>query len=180
MQHIEQKMQKSLASFDEELKKYRAGRAHPQLLESVRVLYYGQNVPLTQVASVLVEGPLLLLIKPWEKHLIPVIERAIIAANLGLNPSNAGDVIRVPLPPLSEERRKDLIKKVRMASEQSKVSIRNIRRDANNEYKEQLKAKIITEDQERRSQDTVQKLTDQYIHKIDQAVQVKEADLLDF
>jgi ribosome recycling factor len=179
-EELTKRMDKSIKAFEEELMKYRAGRAHPNLLDSVMVSYYGNPTPLNQVASVIAEGPMLLVVKPWEKQLMAAIEKAILVADLGLNPSNSGDVIRVPLPPLSEERRKDLIKRVRTESEAAKIAIRTIRRDANQAYKDQLKEKIITEDEERRGQDLVQKLTDSYIAKIDQLVHKKEEDLLEF
>ena len=179
-QDVEKRMQKSIKAFEDELMKYRAGRAHPNLLDSVMVLYYGNLTPLNQVASVIAEGPMMLVVKPWEKQLIPAIEKAILIADLGLNPSNSGDLIRVPLPPLSEERRKDLIKRVRAEAEAAKVAIRNIRRDANQHYKDQLKDKRISEDEEERGQQAVQKLTDTYSSKVDQLVHKKEEDLLDF
>lgn len=178
IQEAEKRMQKTIKSFEEELMKHRAGRAHPGILESVVVQYYGNPTPLSQVASVIAEGPMMLVVKPWEKNLISAIEKAILLANLGLNPANSGDVIRVPLPPLSEERRRELIKRVKAESEAAKVAVRNVRRDANQHFKDQLKDKTISEDEERRGQDAIQKLTDQYIHKIEDLVSKKEQDLL--
>ena len=174
-----ERMQKSLLSFEESLTKLRAGRAHPSLLDKIVVSYYGTDTPLTQLATVGVEGALMLTVKPWEKKIVPEIEKAIRSSDLGLNPSTSGDVIRVPLPPLSEERRKDLIKKVKVEAENAKVAIRNIRRDANQEIKELLKAKAISEDEERKGEEQMQKLTDSFIAQVDDVVAKKEKDLME-
>jgi ribosome recycling factor len=167
-----------LATLEEDLGKLRAGRAHSSLLDGVMVSYYGNDTPLSQVASVNVEGPLMLTVKPWEKNLVSAIEKAIRMADLGLNPANAGDLIRVPLPPLSEERRKELIKHVKAEGEAAKVAIRNIRRDANHNAKELLKEKAISEDDERKSQELIQKITDKFIQDVDALLVKKEKDLL--
>lgn len=173
------KMNKSIHSLEEELSRLRAGRAHPSLLEGVVVNYYGNETPLTQVASVNVESALMLTVKPWEKKLVPEIEKAIRSADLGLNPATSGDVIRVPLPPLSEERRKELIKKVKAECENAKVAIRNIRRDSNQHIKELLKDKKISEDDQRKGEDAMQKLTDSFISQIDTMLAKREKDLME-
>ncbi|HKY69340.1 MAG TPA: ribosome recycling factor, partial [Gammaproteobacteria bacterium] len=164
---------------EEDLAKVRAGRAHPSLLDNVVVPYYGNDTPLNQLASVGVEGALMLTVKPWEKQLVAVVEKAIRSSDLGLNPSTSGDTIRVPLPPLSEERRRELIKHVRSEGEAAKVAVRNIRRDANHHIKVLLKDKKISEDEERLMQDKIQKFTDQHISKIEALLDHKEKDLLD-
>ncbi|MCS5708358.1 ribosome recycling factor [Candidatus Berkiella cookevillensis] len=173
------RMTKSIEGFEHDLSKIRAGRAHPSLLDNIMVPYYGNDTPLSQVAGVHVEGALMLMVKPWEKNMLQAIEKAIRISDLGLNPATSGDVIRVPLPPLSEERRKELIKKVKAEGEQAKVAIRNIRRDSNNHIKESLKKKLISEDEQKRAEDAMQKLTDSYIEKIDQILTRKEKDLID-
>lgn len=173
------RMQKSIHALEDELSKLRAGRAHPSLIESIMVTYYGNDTPLSQVATIGVEGALMLTVKPWEKHLVPDIEKAIRSSDLGLNPATSGDLIRVPLPPLSEERRRELIKRVKQEGEGAKVAVRNIRRDANSNVKELLKAKDISEDDERRAEDLIQKLTDQFVHQIDEILGRKEKDLLE-
>jgi ribosome recycling factor len=174
----EVRMQKSIESFKHEVSKLRTGRAHPSLLDHLRVDYYGTDTPLSQVSNITVGDARTLVITPWEKRLIQVIEKAIMTSNLGLNPSTAGDIIRVPLPPLTEERRKDLIKVVKSEAENARVSIRNARRDANNAFKELLKKKEIAEDEERRLTDSVQKLTDKYIAEVETLLSAKEADLM--
>lgn len=174
-----ERMAKSIKSLEDDLIKLRATRAHPSLLESILINYYGNPTPLTQVASVGVEGPLMLTVKPFEKKLVPEIEKAIRAGDLGLNPATSGDVIRVPLPPLSEERRKELIKKVRAEGENAKVAIRNIRRDSNQHLKELLKSKSISEDEQRKAEDAMQKLTDSYIHQVDEILNKREKDLME-
>ncbi len=174
----ESRMNKSINALEDDLAKLRAGRAHPSLLDPIMVSYYGTPTPLSQVASVSVEGALMLSVKPWEKGLTQDIEKAIRTSDLGLNPASAGDVIRVPLPPLSEERRKELIKHVKSEGEQAKVAIRNIRRDANSSVKDLLKEKEISEDEERKSEDVIQKMTDRFVKKIDEILAVKEKDLL--
>lgn len=172
------RMDKTIRALEDELSRLRAGRAHPSLLEHVMVDYYGSMVPLSQVANVHVESALMLTVKPWEKKLTPVIEKAIRAADLGLNPVGATEMIRVPLPPLSEERRKELIKKVKTECEEGKVAVRNIRRDALQEAKDLLKKKQISEDEERGFEDKIQKLTDQFVKSIDDILSKKEKDLL--
>jgi len=175
----EQRMKKSIESLHSELNKMRTGRAHPSLLEHIMVPYYGTDTPLNQVASITVSDARTLTVAPWEKSLIPTIEKAIISANLGLNPSTSGENIRVPLPPLTEETRKDMIRVVRSEAENCRVAIRNIRRDANGQVKELLKEKMITEDEERRGEENIQKLTDKLIANVDEVLQTKEKDLLE-
>lgn len=175
----EQHMKKSIEALHFELAKIRTGRAHPNLLEHVMVPYYGNPTPLNQVANVTVMDARTLQVSPWEKPLMPVVEKAIMQANLGLNPSNNGEVIRVPLPPLTEERRKELVKVVRAEAEKTKVSVRNARRDANEECKTLLKAKEMSEDDERRAETEIQKLTDKYTAEVDAAIVHKEKELLE-
>ncbi len=173
-----ERMKKSIEALKHEFAKIRTGRAHPSLLEHVHVNYYGNEVPLSQAANVTAEDSRTLAITPWEKAMIPVIEKAILTSDLGLNPSTTGPVIRVPLPALTEQRRKDLIKVVRHEAENGRVAVRNIRRDANTELKTALKDKLISEDGEKRSEEQIQKLTDQFIKEIDTLLDEKEADLL--
>jgi len=175
----EQRMEKSVESLQNEFSKIRTGRAHPGLLEHVMVDYYGNNTPLNQVASIAIGDSRTLLVTPWEKNIVSDVEKAIMNADLGLNPVTVGQAIRVPLPQLSEERRKELIKVVRGEAEKAKVAIRNIRRDANTQLKDFLKNKEISEDDERRGQDNIQKLTDGFIEGIDKQLTAKEADLLE-
>lgn len=174
----EKKMLKSVEAFKNELSKLRTGRAHTSLLDHIRVSYYGNESPLSQVANVNVEDARTLSITPWDKKMIPEIEKAIMTSDLGLNPATTGSVIRVPLPSLTEDRRRDLTRIVREEAEKARVSIRNIRRDANQELKELLKAKTVTEDDERKGQAAVQKITDDITAKIDQISVEKEKDLL--
>lgn len=173
------RMQKSITSLKEGLTKLRTGRANPDVLSEVTVSYYGSDVPISQVASISVEDALTLAIKPWEKHLTPEIEKAILNSDLGLNPASGSDVIRVPFPPLTEERRKELVKKVKAEGENSKVAIRNIRRDANTAIKALLKDGKISEDDERAAQGAIQKITDEKIADIDVVLKQKEQDLLE-
>lgn len=173
-----ERMKKSIEALKHEFSKIRTGRAHPSLLEHVHVNYYGNEVPLSQAANINVEDARTLTITPWERNMISVIEKAIMTSDLGLNPATNGPVIRVPLPPLTEQRRKDLIKVVRAEAENGRVSIRNIRRDANNELKASLKDKLISEDEEKRGEEQIQKLTDQHIKEIEILLEAKEADLL--
>jgi len=175
----EKRMEKSIESLRYEMSKMRTGRAHPSLLENISVQYYGNPTPLAQIASVSISDPRTLVVQPWEKDLVPVIEKAIMTADLGLNPATAGQIIRIPLPPLTEERRKDLTKVVRGEAEKAKVAIRNIRRDANTQLKDLLKGKDISEDDERRGQEVIQKLTDQFIEQVDKQLSAKEADLME-
>lgn len=171
------RMGKAIDAFKDELSKLRTGRAHASLLDHVTVEYYGNTVPLSQAAAISVADARTLTVTPWEKNMVQPIEKAIMTSDLGLNPATSGTVIRVPLPPLTEERRRDMAKVVRNEAEGAKVAIRNIRRDANNTLKQLLKEKQITEDQERRAQDEVQKLTDKYIADVDKITQTKEAEL---
>jgi ribosome recycling factor len=173
-----ERMQKSIESLKHELAKIRTGRAHPSLLEHVKVDYYGSEVPISQVANVTIEDSRTLTVTPWEKTMVQAVDKAIRASDLGLNPATTGLVIRVPMPPLTEQRRKELIKVVRHEGEGGKVAIRNIRRDANAEIKTALKEKQISEDQERRVEEQIQKLTDQSIKEIDVLLDEKEADLM--
>jgi ribosome recycling factor len=173
-----ERMLKSIESLKHELSKIRTGRAHPSLLEHVKVEYYGSEVPISQVANVVIEDSRTLAVSPWEKTMIQAVDKAIRASDLGLNPATTGMVIRVPMPPLTEQRRKELIKVVRHEGENGKVAIRNIRRDANAEIKTALKDKQISEDQQRRIEEQIQKLTDQSIKDIDALLEEKEADLM--
>lgn len=172
------RMAKALLAVEEAFKRIRTGRAHPSLLDSVMVSYYGSDTPLKQIANVTVEDGRTLVVVPWEKHMIPDVERAIMKSNLGLNPSTSGQNIRLPMPALTEETRKDLIKAVRGEAEQGRVAVRNIRRDANNDLKELLKEKEISEDDEARALEEVQKLTDKYIADIEARVKTKEEELM--
>jgi ribosome recycling factor len=174
----EMRMQKSVESFKVDIAKVRTGRAHPSILEHIRVDFYGNSTPLSQVANVTVSDSRTLSITPWEKKMIPVIEKAIMTSDLGLNPATNSDVIRVPLPALTEQRRKELSKVVRNEAEDARVSVRNARRDANTELKDQLKDKAIAEDEERRLSENIQKLTDKFIGEIDHLLAAKEAELM--
>lgn len=174
----EQKMQKTLETLKADLGKVRTGRAHAGLLDHIHIDYYGTQTPLNKVANVSVLDSRTLGVSPWEKKLAPVIEKAIRDSDLGLNPASVGELVRVPMPALTEERRRDLTKVVKSEAESARVAVRNIRRDANHSLKELLKSKKVSEDEERRAQDEVQKLTDRYIAEIDKAVAAKEADLL--
>src|SRR3990167_2649478 len=173
------RMEKTTDALKIELAKLRTGRAHPTLIEHVMVNYYGVPTPLSQVANIAVENARTLIVTPWEKHLVQDIEKAILTANLGLNPNTAGTVIRIHMPPLTEERRKSLGKVVREEAEKARVAVRNIRRDANNELKSLLKDKEISEDEEHRAQTTVQKTTDEFITQIDSVSATKEKDLME-
>lgn len=174
----EQKMQKSLEALKNDLGKVRTGRAHAGILDHVQVDYYGSMMPISQVANVNLIDARTIGVTPWEKKLAPAIEKAIRDSDLGLNPSSVGDTVRVPMPALTEERRKDLIKVVRGEAENARVAVRNLRRDANHALKEAVKAKTISEDDERRTQEDVQKLTDRTIAEIDKALAQKESDLM--
>ncbi|SIS45825.1 ribosome recycling factor [Neptunomonas antarctica] len=173
------RMQKSVEGLVSQFKKIRTGRAHPSILDSVQVMYYGAPVPLQQVANVSVEDARTLLISPWEKQTISDIEKAIYKSDLGLNPSSNGGVIRLPMPALTEETRKVYIRQARQEVESARVSLRSIRRDANNDLKELLKEKEISEDDERRGQEGIQKLTDKYVSELDGLLEQKEADLME-
>jgi len=175
----EVRMGKSIESLHTELTKIRTGRAHPSLLDQIQVDYYGAGTPISQVANVTVEDSRTLVVTPWEKDMVAKVEKAIMGSDLGLNPATAGTVIRIPMPPLTEERRKDLVKVVRHEAEQARVAIRNIRRDANSDFKDLLKEKEISEDEERKAEADIQKLTDTYVGKIDKVLADKEAELME-
>jgi len=178
-QDASQRMEKSIESFRDTLVKLRTGRANPSLLDQVMIPYYGSNVPLSQAATVSVADARMLNVTPWEKDLVPVIEKAIMASGLGLNPSTSGSVIRIALPPLTEERRRDMVKIVKAEAENARISLRNIRRDANGDFKELLKEKEITEDEERRAEDDIQKITDKFVAQVEKITEEKDADLLE-
>jgi ribosome recycling factor len=173
------RMGKSVESLRQSLVKVRTGRAHPSLLDHLVVDYYGSEVPISQVANVNVEDARTLMISPWEKQMVQPIEKAIMKSDLGLNPATAGTVIRIPLPPLTEETRRGLVKVVRNEGEAAKVAIRNIRRDANGDFKSLLKEKDISEDEERDAQDEIQKLTDRYVSDVDKVLEEKEVELME-
>jgi ribosome recycling factor len=175
----EVRMQKSVETLRTNFIKIRTGRAHPSLLDHIMVSYYGTEMPLNQVSSVTVGDSRTLVITPWEKTMVQPIEKAIMQSNLGLNPATAGQVIRVPLPPLTEERRKDLVKVIRSEAESSRVAIRNIRRDANTHIKDLLKTKKIGEDDEKHAEDIIQKTTDKYIGEVDTMLSAKEKELME-
>lgn len=175
----ETRMGKSIEALKSELSKLRTGRAHTSLLDHVTVEYYGNEVPLNQAASVTVTDARTLTVTPWEKTMVAAIEKAIISSDLGLNPATSGMAIRVPLPPLTEERRKDLIRVMKHEGENAKVAIRNIRRDANGDFKTLNKEKDITDDELHKAEDDMQKLTDKYVKEVDSILEVKEADLME-
>lgn len=174
----DKKMKKSLEALNSAFNKIRTGRAHPSILDSVMVDYYGQETPLKQVASVNVEDNRTLAVSAWEKPLMPKIEKAIMMSDLGLNPSNNGDVIRIPMPMLTEETRKEMVKQAKADAEHGRVSIRNARRDANSMLKDLLKEKEINEDEERNGEEAIQKLTDRYIAEVEKQLKAKEEDLM--
>jgi ribosome recycling factor len=173
-----ERMNKCVTALKNELKKVRTGRAHTSLLEHIRVEYYGNQVPLNQVANLGVEDARTLTVTPWEKNMVHAVEKAIMTSDLGLMPNTAGTVIRVPMPPLTEERRRDLTKVVRHEAENARVAVRNVRRDVMNELKEMLKEKMISQDDDRRAHDEVQKLTDRHVAEIDQLLAEKEKELM--
>ncbi len=174
----EQKMQRSIDTLKADLAKVRTGRAHTGLLDHIHVDYYGTSMPLSQVANVTLADPRTIGVQPWEKKMIPVVEKAIRDSDLGLNPATSGEMIRVPMPPLTEERRKELIKVVHKEAEAAKIAVRNVRRDANEHLKKLLKDKECSEDEERRAHDDLQKLTDRFIADVDRLLQTKETDLM--
>ena len=176
----EQRMQRGIESFKEDLRKLRTGRAHAGLLETVMVEYYGTNVPVKQTANVSVEDARTIVVTPWVKNMVSAVEKAIINSGLGLNPVTAGQVIRVPLPPMTEERRRDLVKVVRAHAETGRVALRNVRREALGDIKDLLKEKMIAEDDERRGQEEIQKLTDRYVATVDALLKDKEAEIMEF
>lgn len=172
------RMAKSVDALRHDLAKIRTGRAHPALLDHIMVSYYGSEVPIKQVANVTAEDARTLTVTPWERNMVQAVEKAIMQSDLGLNPNTAGTVIRVPMPALTEERRRDLIRVARHEAEQARVAVRNVRRDANSELKEMVKEKMISEDEERRGEELIQKLTDQHTKEVDSLLAEKEADLL--
>lgn len=173
------RMSKSIESLKQDLMKVRTGRAHTSLLDSITVDYYGNETPLNQVANISILDSRTLSVQVWEKQMTPVVEKAIMSSDLGLNPATSGDLMRIPLPPLTEETRKNLIKVVRQEGESAKVAIRNIRRDANGSLKDLEKEKEISEDEQHRGEDAIQKLTDKHVKDIDQILAVKEKDLME-
>ena len=177
-QNADQKMQKSIESLKNDLSKVRTGRAHPSLLDQVHVDYYGSPTPLSQVANLTLIDARTIGVQPWEKNMIAPVEKAIRESDLGLNPASMGDLIRVPMPALTEERRIELVKVVKHEGENAKIAVRNIRRDANEHLKKMLKDKDISEDDERRAQDDVQKMTDKFVAEVDKLVTQKEADIM--
>jgi ribosome recycling factor len=177
-QSAEQKMEKSLEAMKTGFQKIRTGRPHVGLLDHIHVDYYGSMVPLSQVANVTVQDSRTLGVQPWEKKMVPVVEKAIRESNLGLNPSTSGELIRIPMPALSEERRRELTKVARTDAEHAKVAVRNMRRDANEQLKKLLKDKAISEDDERRAQEDIQKLTDRFVAEIDKLVAIKEQEIM--
>ena len=174
-----ERMDKSVTALEQALTKIRTGRAHTSLLDHITVEYYGSEVPLNQCANVNVEDPRTLTVTPWEKNMVQPIEKAIMSSDLGLNPATAGTVIRVPLPPLTEERRKDMIKLVRHEAEGGRIAVRNIRRDALSDIKELLKEKMISQDDEHRAHDEIQVITDKHVASIDKILEKKESELME-
>jgi len=175
----EKRMGKSVDSLRAELIKIRTGRAHPSLLDQIMVDYYGTDTPINQVANVTVEDSRTLAVAPWEKQMVAVVEKAILNSGLGLNPSTAGNLIRIPMPPLTEERRRELVKVVKHDGENAKIAIRNIRRDANSDFKDLLKEKEISEDESRQAEDNIQNITDKYVSSVDEVITVKEKELME-
>jgi ribosome recycling factor len=173
------RMAKSVESLKHELAKIRTGRAHVSLLDHITVDFYGSEVPISQAANITVEDARTLTVTPWDKSMVKVIEKAILNSDLGLNPATAGNVMRVPMPPLTEERRRDLVRVVRHEAENARVAVRNIRRDANHDLKSLLKEKEVSEDEEHRAQEEIQKLTDKFIKDVDELLQEKEAELME-
>ena len=172
------RMVKSVEALTENLAKIRTGRAHPSMLDHITVNFYGAVVPLRQVANVGVEDGRTLIVQPYEQNMVSAVEKAILESNLGVTPNTAGTMIRLPIPPLTEERRKDMTRIVRQEAEQARVAVRNIRRDANSSLKELVREKLLSEDDERRGQEIIQKLTDQHVKEIDELMARKEADLM--
>lgn len=179
LEDADSRMQKSIEALKTELTKIRTGRANASLLDHIMVEYYGSEVPLSQVANIATEDARTLSVTPWEKPMVQVVEKAIINSDLGLNPMSAGTVIRVPVPALTEERRRDLVKVVKAEAENTRIAIRNIRRDANSDFKTLEKEKEISEDEERRAQDSIQKLTDKYVKEVEVVLEKKEQDLME-
>ncbi|MAI42140.1 MAG: ribosome recycling factor [Candidatus Azotimanducaceae bacterium] len=179
LKDAEQRMNKTLESLDSAFARIRTGRAHPSILDGVLVSYYGNNTPISQISNIVVEDGRTLLITPWERDIVPDIERAILKSDLGLNPATASENIRLPMPPLTEENRRDLTRVAKTEAENARVAIRNIRRDGNNDVKEFLKEKEITEDDARKGEDLMQKLTDRKIEEVDNRLDRKESDLME-
>jgi ribosome recycling factor len=175
----DERMNKTLATLEDQFSKIRAGRAHPSLLEQIQVEYYGAIVPINQVSNISAEDSRTLKVAPWEKDMVAPIEKAIMTADLGLNPSSMGLIIRIPLPPLTEERRKELVKVVREEAENARIAIRNIRRDAISDYRDLLKEKEVSEDEARNAEENMQKITDQHINLVDKSLSNKENSLLE-
>ncbi|MBT07989.1 MAG: ribosome recycling factor [Pseudomonadota bacterium] len=180
IEDAEKRMEKSLNSLEVAFAKIRTGRAHPSLLDGIIISYFGTDTPINQIANISVEEARSLIISPWEKQLIPEIEKAILKSDLGLNPSSSSDSIRLPMPPLTEENRRDLARIAKSEAENARVAVRNIRRDANGDLKEFLREKEITEDELRRGEEAIQKLTNAKIAKVEIALTAKEADLMEF
>ncbi|KAA0442583.1 MAG: ribosome recycling factor [Candidatus Thioglobus sp.] len=178
-QDANERMNKSISSLESNFSKIRTGRAQPSLLEQIQVDYYGSMVPISQVANISAEDSRTLKVSPWEKEMVATIEKAIMTSDLGLNPQTVGQVMRIPLPPLTEERRRELVRLVKDEAEQAKVAVRNIRRDANSDFKELLKDKEISEDEEHKAQEDMQKITDSNISAIDEKLNAKEESLLE-
>jgi ribosome recycling factor len=174
----EQKMQKSVDALKADLAKIRTGRAHTGLLDHIQVDYYGSMVPIAQVAQVGLGDARTITVQPWEKKMVPVVERAIRDSDLGLNPATSGDIVRVPMPVLTEQRRKELVKVVKHEGENAKIAVRNLRRDANHHVKEMLKAKSISEDDDRRAEEAIQKMTDRFVGEVDKLIAEKEKEVL--
>ena len=173
-----ERMAKCVQTFQSDLKKLRTGRAHPSLIEHLKVDYYGSDVPLQQVASIAVEDGRTLVISPWEKSIVQAIEKAIFKSDLGLTPMTAGTVIRIPMPPLTEERRREITKVLKADAENARVAVRNVRRDVMNDIKEMLKEKLLSQDDERRAEADIQKLTDKHVADIDQLLAAKEKEIM--
>lgn len=173
------RMQKSFENLESNFAKIRTGRAHPSILDAVMVEYYGSDVPLSQVANINVEDSRTLTVQPWEQPMVAKVEKAIMTSDLGINPNTTGNLIRIPMPPLTEERRKELTKVARAEAEQARVAVRNVRRDANHDVKTLLKDKEITEDEARQSEDQIQKITDEIIKKVDDLLAAKEESLME-
>ena len=178
-QDADDRMNKTIASLENAFSKIRAGRAHPSLLEQIQVDYYGSMVPISQVANISAEDSRALKVSPWEKDMVAVVEKAIMTSDLGLNPQTVGQVMRIPLPPLTEERRRELVRVVKDEAEHAKVAIRNIRRDANSDFKELLKEKEVSEDDARKAEDNIQKITDNHVKSVDEKLSEKENSLLE-
>jgi ribosome recycling factor len=179
IKHTEQSMEKSIESLKHELMGIRTGKANPGLLEGIRVTYYGQTVPLKQVANIAVPEPRLITVHPWEKSLVPEIEKAIRSSGLGLNPLIEGLVIRLPIPPLTEERRRELVKVVKKYGEEARVAVRNVRRDSNERFKKLEKDRKISEDELHTRQEEVQKMTDKFIKQVDEVIEGKEKEIME-